>query len=205
LSESFRPPEFSENCAALGGASTLGAFPNLAGAQDTPQQTDTPAITLQDVPLSSGAKLTIERRGQIVLFGINRPYIQNCIDPETFEKLAEAYYQYDHDPSLRAAILFGHGENFSRGIDLEGFKSLAGTGKPWIASTGTIDPCKACSAPHQALIVVTHGDTWNMAHELFPVADIRIASADTRFGQDENTHGRFPGGGSTIRFPRQVG
>jgi enoyl-CoA hydratase len=163
-------------------------LPNLAGAEDTAQQTDIPAITLQDVPFSSGAKLTIERRGQIVLFGINRPYIQNRIDPETFEKLAEAYYQYDHDPSLRAAILFGHGENFSRGIDVEGFKSLAGTGKPWIASTGTIG-----------------GDTWNMAHELHLVADIRIASADTRFGQDENTNGRFPGEGSTIRFPWEVG
>jgi enoyl-CoA hydratase len=80
------------------------------------------------------------RRGQIVLFGINRPYLQNRIDPETFEKLAEAYYQYDHDPWLRAAILFGQGENVSRGIDVEGFKSLPGTGKPWIASTGTIDP-----------------------------------------------------------------
>src|SRR6202521_5674979 len=120
---------FLRIAAALGGASTVGALPNLVGAQDKPQQTDVPATTLQDVPLSSGAKLTIERRGQIVLFGINRPYIQNRIDPETFEKLAEAYYQYDHDPSLRAAILFGHGENFSRGIDVEGFKSLAGTGK----------------------------------------------------------------------------
>jgi len=192
--------------AALGGASTLGALPRLAGAEDTPQQTDTPTITLQEVPFSSGAKLTIERRGQIVLFGINRPYIQNRIDPETFEKLAEAYYQYDNDPSLRAAILFGHGENFSRGIDVEGFKSLAGTGKPWIASTGTIDPL-AKRAPRltKPLIVVTHGDTWNMAHELFLVADIRIASADTRFGQDENTHGRFPGGGSTIRFVREAG
>jgi enoyl-CoA hydratase/carnithine racemase len=44
-----------------------------------------------------------------------------------------------------------------------------------------------------------------MAHELHLVADIRIASADTRFGQDENTHGRSPGGGSTVRFPREVG
>ena len=192
--------------AALGGASTVGALPNLAGVRDTPQQTDTPAITLQDVAFSSGAKLTIERRGQIVLLGINRPYIHNRIDPETFEKLAEAYYQYDHDPSLRAAILFGHGENFSRGIDVEGFKSLAGTGKPWIASTGAIDPL-AKRAPRltKPLIVVTHGDTWNMAHEFHLVADIRIASADTRFGQDENTHGRFPGGGSTVRFPREVG
>jgi enoyl-CoA hydratase len=197
---------FLKIAAVLSGASTVGALPNLAGAQDTPQQTDTPAITLQDVPFSSGAKLTIERRGQIVLFGINRPYIQNRIDPETFEKLAEAYYQYDHDPSLRAAILFGHGENFSRGIDVEGFKLLAGTGKPWIASTATIDPL-AKRAPRltKPLIVVTHGDTWNMAHELHLVADIHIASADTRFRQDENTHGRFPGGGSTIRFPREVG
>jgi enoyl-CoA hydratase len=192
--------------AVLGGASTLRALPDLAGAQDTAQQTDTPARTLEDVPLSSGAKLTRERRGQIVLFGINRTYIQNRIDPETFEKLAEAYYQYDHDPSLRAAILFGHGENFSRGIDVEGFKSLAGTGKPWIASSGTIDPL-AKRAPRltKPLIVVTHGDTWNMAHEFHLVGDIRIASADTRFGQDENTHGRFPGGGSTVRFPREVG
>ena len=197
---------FLKIAAELGGASTLGALPSLAGAQDSPQQKDTPDITLQDVPLSSGAKLTIERRGQIVLFGINRPYIQNRIDPETFEKLAEAYYQYDHDPSLRAAILFGHGENFSRGIDVEGFKSLAGTGKPWIASTGTIDPlAKRAPRLSKPLIVVTHGDTWNMAHEFHLVADIRIASADTRFGQDENTHGRFPGGGSTVRFPLEVG
>jgi enoyl-CoA hydratase/carnithine racemase len=196
---------FLKMAAALGGASTL-ALPNLAGAQDTPQQTDTPALTLQDVPFSSGAKLTIERRGQIVLFGINCPYIQNRIDPETFEKLAEGYYQYDNDPSVRAAILFGHGENFSRGIDVEGFKSLAGTGKPWIASTGTIDPL-AKRDPHltKPLIVVTHGDTWNMAHELFLVGDIRIASADSRFGQDENIHGRFPGGGSTVRFVREAG
>jgi enoyl-CoA hydratase len=142
---------FLKITAALGGASTVEALPNLAGAQQTPQQTDAPAITLQDVPFSSGAKLTIERRGQIVLFGINRPYIQNRIDPETFEKLAEAYYQYDHDPSLRAAILFGHGESFSRGIDVEGFKSLAGTGKTLDRKLRDDRPaCKACAASHQA-------------------------------------------------------
>jgi enoyl-CoA hydratase len=52
--------------------------------------------------------------------------------------------------------------------------------------------------------LAVHGDTWNMGHELHLVADLRIASADVRFGQDENTHGRFPGGGSTIRFPRKA-
>ena len=195
--------------AAFGGLSTLAvmapAMPASAQVCEIPAAAS-PQVRLENVLAGPNTKLTIERRGQIVLIGINRPYIQNRIDPETFEKLAEAYYQYDHDPSLRAAILFGHGENFSRGIDVEGFKSLAGTGKPWIASTGTIDPL-AKRAPHltKPLIVVTHGDTWNMAHELFLVADIRVASAGTRFGQDENTHGRFPGGGSTVRFVREVG
>jgi hypothetical protein len=196
--------------AAFGGVSALAVIaPAVSGA--AAQESETPAaaspeVTLEDVPAGPDTKVTIERRDQIVLIGINRPYIQNRIDPQTFERLAEAYYQYDHDPSLRAAILFGHGENFSRGIDVQGFKSLAGTGKPWIASTGTIDPlAKRAPSLTKPLIVVTHGDTWNMAHELHLVADIRIASADTRFGQDENTHGRFPGGGSTIRFPREVG
>src|SRR5580704_11880129 len=151
----LRRRHFLKIAGVLGGASTLAAFPNRVRALNAPRQTDTRATTLQDVPLNSGAKLTIERRGQIVLFGINRPYIQNRIDPETFEKLAEAYYQYDNDPSLRAAILFGHGENFSRGIDVDGFKPLAGTGKPWIASTGAINPL-AKRAPRltKPLIVV---------------------------------------------------
>src|SRR5580704_6393889 len=197
---------FLKIAAALGGASTLGALHTFGDAQDTPQHADTSTTMLQNIPLSSEAKLTIERRGHIVLLGINRPYIQNRVDPETFETLAEAYYQFDHDPSLRAAILFGHGENFSLGIDVDGFKSLVSTGKPWIASTGTIDPLgKRGPFLTKPLIVVTHGDTWNMGHELHLLADIRIAAADTRFGQDENTHGRFPAGGSTIRFPREVG
>src|SRR5260370_13089236 len=152
--------------AAFGGLSTLAvtapAIPGAAKEREIPAAAST-EVKLEDVLAGPHTRLTIERRGQIVLIGINRPYIQNRIDPETFEKLAEAYYQYDHDPSLRAAILFGHGENFSRGIDVEGFKSLAGTGKPWIESTGTIDPL-AKRAPRltKPLIVVTHGDTWNM-------------------------------------------
>jgi enoyl-CoA hydratase len=53
--------------------------------------------------------------------------------------------------------------------------------------------------------VVAHGDIWNMAHELMLAADVRVALEDTNLGQDENTHGRFPGGGATIRFVREVG
>jgi enoyl-CoA hydratase len=163
--------------------------------------------TLKDVPLGPTVKLTVERRGQIVLFGINRPDIQNRIDPETSEQLGRAYYDYEHDVSLRAAILFGHGANFSRGIDVDAFAVRVRQGNPSAPSSARIIDPLAKSGPHlsKPMIVVTHGDTWNMAHELMLAADIRIASEDTRFGQDENTHGRFPGGGATVRFVREVG
>lgn len=116
-----------------------------------------------------------------------------------------AYYDFDNDPSLRAAVFFGHGENFSRGIDVDAFAPLARTGQPFAVKDGMLDPFARTQHLTKPLIAVVHGDTWNMAHELHLVADLRVASADVRFGQDENTHGRFPGGGSTIRFPREAG
>jgi hypothetical protein len=65
---------------------------------------------MADIPLSPDAKITVERRGQIVLIGINPPPMFNRIDPEAFCGLATAYYDFDNDPTLRAAVLFGHGE-----------------------------------------------------------------------------------------------
>jgi enoyl-CoA hydratase/carnithine racemase len=162
-------------------------------------------VKMADIPASATAKITIERRGEIVLIGINRPDIQNRVDPEAYLALAKAYYDYDHDPSLRAAVLFGHGADFSRGVDVDGFKAVASSGGPLIGD-GLIDPLgKKMPGLTKPLVVAVHGDTWNMAHELFLVADVRVAADDSNFGQDENTHGRFPGGGSTVRFPREAG
>jgi enoyl-CoA hydratase len=106
-------------------------------------------------------------------------------------------------------VLFGHGENFSRGIDVAGFQPIITAGDPFLAADepGTRDPLEKVTPTRlsKPLLVVVHGDTWNMAHEIFLNCDIRIAAAQTRFGQDEATHGRFPGGGSTVRFVRETG
>ena len=188
--------------------SALGAE-QVQQAQPVQQPSTEPSAqptTLAEVPLGPDTRLTIERRGQVALFGLNRPTVQNRVDPETFRALAKAFYEYDHDASLRAAVLFGHGDNFSRGIDVEAFRAVASSGSPLAGLTGIVNPLNYGQAQRtKPLIVAVHGDTWNMAHELFLSADIRIAAANTNFGQDENTHGRFPGGGSTVRFVREAG
>jgi enoyl-CoA hydratase len=185
----------------LSAAAAAGALAVAARAQQAPVETH-----MADVPLSSGSTVTVERRGQIVLIGLNRTAIFNRIDPPMRELLARAYFQYEHDPSLRAAILFGHGPNFSRGIDVDARQQTLQTGAPAAPSTGTLNPT-ATTPPHlsKPMIVVVHGDTWNLGHELYLAADIRVAAANTQFGQDEASHARFPGGGGTVRFVREAG
>ena len=92
------------------------------------------------IALSPEAKITVERHGEIVLIGVNRPRIYNRFDPDAFFGLARANYDFDNDPSLRAAVFFGHGENFSRGIDVDAFAPLAKTGKPFAIKDGMLDP-----------------------------------------------------------------
>jgi enoyl-CoA hydratase len=161
---------------------------------------------LADIPLSTSATVTVERRGDIALIGLNRPFIQNRLDPPTRVRLAEAFYQYEHDPSVRAVVLFGHGEQFSRGIDVDAAQAAIASGQRTLNTTETLDPL-GNTQPRRTkpLVVVVHGDTWNLGHELYLAGDIRIAAANARFGQDENTHGRFPGGGATVRFVREAG
>jgi enoyl-CoA hydratase len=176
-----------------------------ASARAQGQSPAKPETTLADMPLSPSATITVERRGEIALIGLNRTFIQNRLDPPTRARLAETFYQYEHDPSLRAAVLFGHGEHFSRGIDVDASQAAIAAGRRPV-SEAAIDPLGK-SQPHRTkpVIVVVHGDTWNLGHEIYLAGDIRIAAANTRFGQDENTHGRFPGGGATVRFVREAG
>jgi len=190
----------------LSGTATLQAQEAEGKAMGSEANITPKSTQMADIPYSPETKITVQRQGQIVLIGINRPYIDNRLDPEATDSLAKAYYDFDHDPSLRAAVLFGYGERFSRGVDVDAYKALAQAGKKLMDGPGFIDPMgRIKPSLTKPLVVAVHGDTWNMAHELFLVADIRVASEGTNFGQDENTHGRFPGGGATVRFPSEAG
>ena len=54
-------------------------------------------------------------------------------------------------------------------------------------------------------MIAVHGGTKYLGHELFHASDLRVAANDTVFSQGEVARGVFPGGGATVRFPREVG
>src|SRR5437588_12626729 len=122
--------------AIIKGAGVL-AMAATARAQGQAPATE-PVTTVADAPLGPAVTVTVERRGDIVLVGLNRPFIQNRIDPSTRLRLAATYYQYEHDASLRALVLFGHGENFSRGIDVDAAQAGIISGQRPVSATPTL-------------------------------------------------------------------
>ncbi|TRY79008.1 hypothetical protein DNTS_022215 [Danionella cerebrum] len=60
-----------------------------------------------------------ERRGAVMLIGINRPEARNAVNLETAQRLTEELSAFDQDNSLHVAVLYGLGGSFCAGFDLK--------------------------------------------------------------------------------------
>lgn len=180
------------------GAATLAA--GLGSAQAQTQQRST------SPPQAKPGRVVVEKRGALLLIGIDRSDARNLLDPPILIGLGKAYYQLDHHDDLRAGILHGVGPDFSFGLDGPAFVAAQAAGILPVKDPDYIHPFGA-RPPIRAkpLVAAVHGGVWYGAHELFLAADIRVAASDTSFSQGEVTRGVFPGGGATIRFTREAG
>jgi enoyl-CoA hydratase len=148
--------------------------------------------------------LKLEKQGNVLLIGINRPEAQNRIDFPTYVGLGQAYYDYEHDDSLRAAVLYGVGADFSRGLDPPSWAKAFSSPLP--QGNEFLDPLSITGADRsKPVVVAVQGQVTRIAHELFLASDVRVASSDVRFNQGEVFGGAFPGGGGTVRFVREAG
>ncbi|WP_431260322.1 enoyl-CoA hydratase-related protein [Roseateles chitinivorans] len=186
--------------------STL-AFADAATPAELAGRSAAPDSSLPAEPASGSQDLvTLEHRGHVLLIGLNRPEAENRLIPPMSAALARAYYAFEQDPTLRVAILFGHGRSFCAGIEVDAFIARYAAGSDAPAAPQTIDPFgKDKTRLSKPVVVVAHGNTLNVGHELFLSADIRLAAADTIFGQMENTQARIPASGATVRFVREAG
>lgn len=152
-------------------------------------------------------RITLDRRGEhVLMIGLDRPNKMNAFDPEMFWGLSEALTLYEDDPSLRCAVIHGHGRAFTIGLDLATAAPLAARGElrvkpghvnPWRLAEG-----RACTKP---VIGAVHGRCLTLGIELLCALDIRLAAEGTIFAQVEVNRGLFPFGGATLRLPRLLG
>src|SRR6516164_5251441 len=165
---------------AFGIGSAETAFAQ-AGAAASPPQT---------VP---SGKVAVERRGAVLLVGIDRPQAQNLLDPPILIGLGKAYYELEHDDALRVAVLHGVGPNFCLGADLPAIGAAQASGAfppkdpDFINPFGVRPPFRS-----KPVVVAVQGGVKYGGHELLLASDIRVAAADTIFSQGEVARGVFP-------------
>lgn len=158
---------------------------------------------MPDMPEETG--ITTERRGHVLLIGLNRPAKRNAFTPAMVGALGLAYAELDGDDDLRCGVLFAHGDHFTGGIDLAQFAPLMAEGgrRP---PEGALDPL-GIQGPRlrKPMICAVQGFCLTIGIELMLAADIRVAASDTRFSQIEIKRGIYPAGGATVRFVREAG
>jgi enoyl-CoA hydratase/carnithine racemase len=153
----------------------------------------------------SAGKIALERRGHVLLVGIDRPEKRNAFSVAMYEELGRAYASLDADPDLRVGVLHAVGAHFTGGLDLGEWAAVFAKGKMPLAQ-GALDPLGLATRPcKKPIVCAVQGTCLTIGIELLLATDVRVAARDTRFGQIEIKRGIYPVGGATIRLPREIG
>jgi enoyl-CoA hydratase len=144
----------------------------------------------------SEGKVTTERRGHVLLIGLDRASKRNAFDVPMFHAVGRAYMELERDAELRAGVLFAHGDHFTGGLDLAQFAPVFASGKWSVPEGGRLS---------KPVVSAVQGICLTIGIELILATDIRVASSTARFAQIEIKRGIYPVGGATVRFPREVG
>jgi enoyl-CoA hydratase len=152
-------------------------------------------------------KITVERRGHVLLMGLNRPEKMNAFDVEMYQVLAAALGELHRDGELRCGLLFAHGKHFTAGLDLPTWAPFFGEGNFPALPAGACDPFGLDESRRvgKPVVMAAQGICYTIGLELMLAMDIRVASSDTRFGQIEVRRGIYPVGGATVRLHREIG
>ena len=152
--------------------------------------------------------IVTERRGELLLIGINRPAKRNGFTPRMFRELGEAYTLLDDDPALRVGVLHAFGDHLTAGLDLPTIAPLMRSGEKAVPP-GLVEPTDLGTPGYRRrtkpMVVAVKGITYTLGIELMLAADIVVAADDCRFSQLEVKRGIMATGGATLRMAERAG
>lgn len=144
-------------------------------------------------------KILINKKDHITVITINRPEVRNALDKESMLLLAEAFHQFNNDPSSPVAVLHGAGGSFCAGADL---KELAAGDiyEPWAGVEGLL--AKPSKKPVIAAIA-GHACAGGLGVALW--CDLRVVEKNAQFAILSRRWGVPMSDGTTVRLPRLIG
>ena len=150
--------------------------------------------------------IEIEQREHLLVIGVRRAEKMNALTRDMFRSLARAMHRLEHDPDLRAGVIWGDGPHFTSGVDLPDWTGAFAAGTPFPVGANEIDPF-SLSGPRlsKPLVMAVQGRCYTWGWELLLNTDIRVAARDTRFAMLEVRRGFYSCGGATLRLPVEIG
>ncbi|RBW48421.1 enoyl-CoA hydratase [Marinobacter sp. F3R11] len=153
------------------------------------------------------ALVNLEKKGHILLIGLNRPDKMNAMNRAMYHEIAAAYYQLEHDDDdLRVGLMYAEGAHFTSGLQLDDWAEVFAKGKGIEPGEGELDPFHITGdGLGKPVVFAAQGICFTCGVEMMLNTDVRVAAKGTRFAQLEVKRGIFACGGATIRLQREIG
>lgn len=151
--------------------------------------------------------VTVDLVDHVLRIGVNRPEKYNAHDLEVIRGLGRAYDRLAEDDEARVGLLYGHGDHFSAGLQLDEVGPYTAEHGPGaIAGDGEHDPYGLWKTPSpKPVVMAVQGVAFTLSIELALACDVVVAADDVRFAQLEIARGIIPFGGATVRAVTQLG
>ena len=161
-----------------------------ARAQGQPLPTEQ-ATTLADVPLGVGDGHGRASRRHHCSSASTAPFIPTDRSADAAAAGRDLLSIQSTTRHLRALVLFGHGEGFSRGVDVdaaqaESFRATPGERRADARCVGNSQPIDRSRSSSWRTA------TWNLGHEIYLASDVRVAAATLRSGRTRTRMAAFP-------------
>lgn len=151
-----------------------------------------------------GDPVAVERRGDALHVTLQRPHVRNALDTAMRDQLVDAFTLPAVDDTITAVHLWGQGEDFCAGGDLDEFGTFPDPARAHLVrlqqSVG-----RAIDAVRDRVTVHLHGACIGSGIELPAFAGTVVAAPSTIVALPEVALGLVPGAGGTVSLPRRIG
>lgn len=144
----------------------------------------------------------VDRAGPVTTVTIDRPEVRNAVDRPTAAALAQAFRDFEADPSASVAVLGGAGGHFCAGADLRAVSEGRGN-RVAPDGDGPMGPTRLRLT--KPVIAAIEGYAVAGGLELALWADLRVAAENATLGVFCRRWGVPLIDGGTVRLPRLIG
>ncbi|MFF9649453.1 crotonase/enoyl-CoA hydratase family protein [Streptomyces sp. NPDC014622] len=146
--------------------------------------------------------IRIERDGPVFTVILGRPEVRNAVDGPTAGQLADAFREFDADPDVSVAVLWGEGGTFCAGADLKAIGTERGN-RVRADGDGPMGPTRLSLSKPVIAAVAGHAVAGGLEPAVW--CDLRVVEDDAVFGVFCRRWGVPLVDGGTVRLPRLIG